>query len=62
LEGEIEIPDYVEITADVENFSLDMTMSVIMNDLLGSANLDDAFDLSGLEDSIDTYLILQNSW
>lgn len=54
LEGEIEIPDYVEITADVENFSLDMTMSVIMNDLLGSANLDDAFDLSGLEDSIDT--------
>lgn len=54
LDEEVEIPDYVEITADVENFSLDMTMSVIMNDLLGSANLDDAFDLSGLEDSIDT--------
>lgn len=54
LEEEVEIPDYIEITADVENFSLDMTMSVIMNDLLGSVELDEAFDLSGLEDSIDT--------
>lgn len=54
LAEDIEIPDYVEITADVENFSLDMTMSVIMNDLLGSADLDEAFDLTELEDSIDT--------
>ena len=54
LEEEEEIPDYIEITADVENFSLDMTMSVIMNDLLGSTDLDEAFDLTELEDSIDT--------
>ena len=54
LEEEVEIPDYVEINADVENFSLDMTMSVIMNDLLGSTDLDEAFDLSDLEDSINT--------
>lgn len=54
LEEEVEIPDYIEITADVENFSLDMTMSVIMNDLLGSTDLDEAFDLTELEDSIDT--------
>lgn len=54
LEEEVEIPDYVEITADVENFSLDMTISVIMNDLLGGSSLDEAFDLSGLEESIDT--------
>lgn len=54
LEEEVEIPDYIEITADVENFSLDMTMSVIMNDLLGSTDLEEAFDLTELEDSIDT--------
>lgn len=51
---EIEIPDYIEITAEVENFSLDMTLSVMMNGLLGSTDLDEAFDLSDLEDSIDT--------
>lgn len=54
LEEDVEIPDYVEVTAEVENFSLDMTMSVIMNDLLSSASLNEALDLSELEDSIDT--------
>lgn len=54
LDTDVEIPDYIEVTADVENFSLDMTMSVIMSDLLGSTDLDEAFDLTGLEDSIDT--------
>lgn len=54
LEEGLQIPEYVEVTADVENFSLDMTMSVIMNDLLGSTNLDEEFDLSGLEESMDT--------
>lgn len=54
LDEDVEIPDYVEVTADVESFSLDMTMSIAMNDLLGSANIDEAFDLSSLEDDIDT--------
>ena len=54
LDADVDIPDYVEVTADVENFSLDMTMSVIMNDLLGSTDLDQAFDLTDLEDSINT--------
>lgn len=54
LDEGLEIPDYVEVTADVENFSLDMTMSVMMNDLLGGTDLDEAFDLSALEDSINT--------
>lgn len=54
LDADVDIPDYVEVTADVENFSLDMTMSVIMNDLLGSTDLDEAFDLTDLEDSINT--------
>lgn len=54
LEKDVEIPEYIEVTADVENFSLDMTMSVIMNDLLSQGNLDGAFDLSGLEEDMDT--------
>ena len=31
---DIEIPDYVEVTADVEDFSLDMTMTFVMSDIL----------------------------
>lgn len=54
LDEEVEIPDYVEVTADVENFSLDMTMSIAMNDLLGSMDLDEAFDLTELEEDLDT--------
>lgn len=54
LEEGLDIPEYIEVTADVEKFSLDMTMSVIMGDLAGSVNLDKEFDLSGLEDSMNT--------
>ena len=45
-------PDYVEVTADVENFSLEMTASVAMSGLLSDMNLGDV-DLSDLERSID---------
>ena len=54
LEEDMEIPDYVEVSADVENFSLNMTMSVVMNDLLNETNLSEAFDLSGLDEDLDT--------
>ncbi len=54
LDGEVSIPDYVELTADVENFSLEMTMTIAMNDLLGGSDLSEAFDLTGLEDDMDT--------
>lgn len=54
LEEGLNIPDYVELTAEVENFSLEMTMTVAMNDLLGGNDLSDAFDLTGLEDDMDT--------
>ncbi len=53
LDGEVGIPEYVEISADVENFSLEMTMTVAMNDLLGGSDLSEAFDLSGLEEDVD---------
>ncbi|MEG1947219.1 MAG: hypothetical protein RR139_09015 [Lachnospiraceae bacterium] len=54
LDQGLEIPNYVEVSADVTDFSLDMTMSVMMSDLISEANLDEAFDLTKLEDSINT--------
>ncbi len=54
LDGELEIPGYVEVTADVENFSLELTMSIIMSDLVGQANLGEGFDLSKLDEDLDT--------
>ncbi len=49
---DIEFPDYVEVTADVENFELQMTASVAMSGLLSDLSLSD-LDLGDLEDSID---------
>lgn len=54
LDADVEIPDYIEVSADVENFSLEMTMSVVVNDLLNEGSLEDAFDLTDLEDDLDT--------
>ena len=54
LDGEVKIPDYVEITADVEKFSLEMTMTIAINDLLEGRDLGEAFDVSELEDDMDT--------
>lgn len=54
LDGEFEIPEYVEVTADVEDFSLEMTMSIILNDLVGQTNLGEGFDLSKLDEDLDT--------
>ena len=54
LDADVEIPDYIEVSADVENFSLEMTMSVVVNDLLSESSLEDAFDLTDLEDDLDT--------
>ncbi len=54
LEEDVDIPDYVEVSADVEDFSLDMTMSVILNDLLNDADLGGKMNLDSLEDDLDT--------
>lgn len=45
------IPEYVEVTADVEHFALDMTMTVVAggSELLGDKTL----DLSDLDEKID---------
>ena len=53
LDEDVNIPDYVEVTADVEHFSLDMSMSVVMSELIGNSDLEGTFDLTGLEEGID---------
>lgn len=50
---ELEIPDYIEIVADAEDFELGMTMTVAMSDILSDIELTDSFDLSDLNDSMD---------
>lgn len=52
FDDSIEFPDYVEVSADVENFSLEMTATVAMSGLLSDMNLSDV-DLTDLEHSID---------
>ena len=55
----IEVPDYVEVTADVTDFELSMTMTVAASDLLGTSAEDaidevkDKADVSSLTDSVD---------
>ena len=51
---DVNIPDYVEITADVKDFTLDMTMTFVMSDILQELNVDQDIDLSGIEDAIDS--------
>ncbi len=52
-ESSLEIPEYVEVTADVEDFELDMTLSVAMPDILSDFKFSDTVDLTKLEDSMD---------
>lgn len=54
LELETEIPEYVEVSADVEDFSLDMTMTMLMSDVLSDLQMDDGLDLTDLSDAMDT--------
>lgn len=48
-----EIPDYVEITADVKDFSLMMTLTFGTADLLNTVNIDDTNTMEELERKID---------
>lgn len=49
---DLDIPDYIEITADVENFELGMTMTVALSDLFSSVNSEEGFALDGIKDSM----------
>ncbi len=50
---DFEIPDYLEITADVVNFEMGMTMTVAMSDLLSDQNLTETFSVRDLSDSVN---------
>lgn len=52
LEG-VKIPDYIEICADVTDFSLDMTLTFVMSDILQELDVDQKLDLSEIEEAID---------
>lgn len=53
FDGDITIPEYFEMTADVEDFSLDMTMTVVMNaaNFIGAEGTDGSLSLA---DELDT--------
>lgn len=55
LEGfeDIDIPEYVEVTADVTDFELDMTATVLMPDVFGELNTDDMSGFDDLKDDIE---------
>ncbi len=49
----LEIPDYVEITADVSNFQLAMTATLATNELFGELDVDSFDPVSDLSDSME---------
>ncbi len=51
---DVTIPEYIEVTADVKDFSLSMTMSVMMSTLTNGMDFDELFDLNTLDDAIQT--------
>lgn len=53
FDRDVSIPDYVEVTADVENFSLSTTMTVVMN-ATNFISKDGDADLSEVDDMLDT--------
>lgn len=48
-----EFPEYVEVTADVENFSLEMTVTAAMAGLLSDGDMSDGLDFSELDRTLD---------
>lgn len=50
---DIDIPEYVELTADVTDFSLDFTATIISNGMLGDMDTDDLKDVDDLIDAMD---------
>ena len=53
FDGDVSIPDYVEVTADVENFSLDTVMTAVVN-ATNFISQDGDADFSEIDDMLDT--------
>ena len=54
-ENEPDIPEFVEIEADAEDFRLDFTATVVMNGLLRDADLTITDDVKELQESMETF-------
>lgn len=53
FDEDFEFPDHVEVTADVENFSLEMTATVAVAGLMSNGGFSERLDFSELEDTLD---------
>ena len=51
--ADIEVPDYVEVTADVTDFSLDYSAHIVTNGMLSDADLTDLDDAKDLSDGMN---------
>lgn len=52
-EEDLEIPEYVALTADVTNFELETTFTAAVNSIFAGLDTDKLDDAGGLEDSLD---------
>lgn len=52
-DSDMEIPQYVEVTANAKDFELSMTLSVAMSDILDTVDISGDMDLSELTDKMD---------
>ncbi|MBE5872044.1 MAG: hypothetical protein E7294_12430 [Lachnospiraceae bacterium] len=52
-ESDIEIPEYVEVTANAEDFKLSMTLSVAMSDILDTVDIDADLDFDDISGKMD---------
>lgn len=50
---ELNIPEYIEISADAVDFDLGMTMTMAMSDVLSEISLTDSIDLNDINESMD---------
>lgn len=53
FDEDFEFPDYVEVTADVENFSLEMTATAAVAGLMSDSDISSSLDLSELDETMD---------
>ena len=53
MDEEVSIPDYVEVEADAEDFSLGSTYCIAVNNLFSSLNLDEVGSLDELSDAME---------
>ena len=51
--SKLEIPDYVEVSADVENFSMSATMTIATNEVFNGLDTDKLDSLDGITDAVD---------